>query len=236
MISAAGTAISPTLSIQVLLDGFCVFNTTSNHSIERHYIEQLEELVQWLLEHTLEGQALKLIYTTAASVVPEELFKAANCADYLKFHSEDVAHIAFTELKNLGLIIVFGTNPLLESELKKLGAPVFITHSAHELIKRALVIPNNEWIRLVSIFHPKQIEILFHKGPELLAYNQFTIQGTLDADYYLQLLQKTSKYSDCSVDDIICYENGSNWGAQSFIKIIDSAKDAQYITEVYPFL
>lgn len=236
MISAAGTAIPPTLSIQVLLDGFCVFNTSPDHTIIRHYIKELDELLQWLSIHNLKGQALRLIYTTAASVVPEELFKAANSADYLKFNSEDVAHIAFTELKNFGLSIVFGTNPLLESELKKMGAEVFITHSAHELIKRALLIPNKEWIRLVSIFHPKQIEIVFHKGPELLAYNQFTIQGTLDANYYLQLLQTTSKYSDFSVDDIICYENGSNWGAQSFKQINNSDKDAQYITEVYPFL
>jgi hypothetical protein len=236
LISAAGTAIPPTLSIQVLLDGFCVFNTSPNGAIERHFIEELDELLQWLSEHNLEGQALKLIYTTAASVVPKELFKAANSADYLKFQSEDAVHIAFTELKKFGLTIVFATNPLLESKLKKMGAEVFVTHSAHELMKRALVIPNKEWIRLVSIFHPKQIEIVFHKGPELLAYNQFTIQGNLDANYYLQLLQTTSKYSDFSVDDIICYENGSNWGAQSFEQINDSAKDAQYITEVYPFL
>lgn len=235
MISAEGTIIPPTLSIQVLLDGFCVFKASSNGAIERHYVHHLDELIQWLFEHNLADQQLKLIYTTAASVVPEELFKASNSADYLKFNGEDAAHIAFTELKNFGLTIVFGTNLLLESELRKIGAEVFVTHSAHELIKRALVSPNKERIRLVSIFHPKHIEIVFHKGQELLAYNQFSVQGNLDANYYLQLLQTTSKYTNFSVDDIICYENGSNWGAQSFKQINDSAKDAQYITEVYPF-
>ena len=234
MISAKEKPTRTALSIQILPDGFCVFKPSVDDRLDRVFLNQQEELLLWLSQQPLTEVALKLIYSGPATLVPGELFSAADASDYLKYHIEDWAHTAFTELKNFELFVVFAHNQKLESGLKDAHYSITVTHSAHELLKRALVSPNKEIPRLVSIFHPKHIELVYHKGPNLLVYNQFAIEGDLDASYYLQLALRTTKQPE-STTDVICYENGSNWGAVSFKHVNEWASDAQYITEVYPF-
>jgi hypothetical protein len=234
LISAKEKQSRTALSIQVLPDGFCVFKPSLDDRLDRVFLGQQEDLLLWLSQQTLTDVAIKLIYSGPATAVPKELFSAADASDYLKFHIEDWAHTAFTELKNFGLFVIFAHNQKLEAALKQAHNSIMVTHSAHELLKRALVSPNKEIPRLVSIFHPKHIELVYHKGPNLLVYNQFAIEGDLDASYYLQLALRTSKQPE-SAADVICYENGSKWGAESFKYVNEWASGAQYITEVYPF-
>ena len=234
MISAKEKQSRTALSIQVLPDGFCVFKPSLDDRIDRVFLGQQEDLLLWLSQQSPTDAAIKLIYSGPATLVPKELFSAADASDYLQFHIEDWAHTAFTELKNFGLFVIFAYNQKLETALKQAHNSIMVTHSAHELLKRALVSPNKENPRLVSIFHPKHIELVYHKGPNLLVYNQFAIDGDLDASYYLQLALRASKQPE-SATDVICYENGSKWGAASFKHVKEWASDAQYITEVYPF-
>ena len=234
MISAKEKQSRTALSIQVLPDGFCVFKPSLDDRLDRVFFGPQEDLLLWLSQQSLTDAAIKLIYSGPATVVPKELFSAADASDYLKFHIEDWAHTAFTELKNFELFVVFAHNPKLEAALKQAYNSIRVTHSAHELLKRALVSPNKEIPRLVSIFHPKHVELVYHKGPNLLVYNQFGIEGDLDASYYLQLALRASKQTE-SATDFICYENGSKWGAESFKHVNEWASGAQYITEFYPF-
>ena len=234
MISAKEKQSRIALSIQVLPDGFCVFKPTIDDRLDRIFLGQQEDLLLWLSQQSLTDATIKLIYSGPATVVPEELFSATDASDYFKYHLEDWAHTAFTELKNFGLFVVFAHNQKLEEVLRDAHYSITVTHSAHELLKRALVSPNKDFPRLVSIFHPKHIELVYHRGPKLLVYNQFAIEGDIDASYYLQLALTTTKQPE-STTDVICYENGSNWGAVSFKHVNEWASDAQYITEFYPF-
>lgn len=220
------------LSIQVHLDGFSVFKQKDSTSLLS--FAQFAALKDWLQKQSSKP-ATKLVYTTPATLVPEELFRPDHAADYLKYHFQNSNHVAYSALKSMGLMVVFSVDQDLEKELGSLVSDMSITHSSYELVRRALASPHKEWLRFVTIFHPGHLEVVFHKGHQLISYNQYPIHGELDSSYYLKLLHTQSSFKNDKVA-IICYENGSHWGQSNFKNINDWASDAQYITEIYPFL
>jgi hypothetical protein len=220
------------LSIQVHLDGFSVF--THQDSASPLSFTQFSTLKNWLQNQNSQ-HATRLVYTTPATLIPEELFQPNHAADYLKYHFQKSNHVAYSALKSIGLMVVFSVDQDLEKELGSLVTVMSITHSGYELVRRALASPHKEWLRFVTIFHPEHLEVVFHKGNQLISYNQFPIHGELDCSYYLKLLQTQSSFQKEKAA-IICYENGSQWGQSNFKTINDWASDAQYITEIYPFI
>lgn len=233
MVSVEQKTTPKTLSIQVLPDGFCVLIPDASGKIDRQRITQQDELLQWISSRPSKELTLKLIYTHPAAIVPEEVFSASHASTYLKFHLEDWEQAAFTTIERLGLRIVFGSDNELERALSATCQQLEISHSAHELFKRVLIGSNPSEVGIVSLFHPDHLEAVFHQGSELLAYNQFKIQGDLDASYYLSLLQQTA---DTPASAVICYENGSEWGERSVLHIKEWAPDTQYISEAFPFI
>ena len=220
------------LSIQVHLDGFSVFK--QEDSTSHLSFTQFAALKNWLQNQDTKRVA-KLVYTTPATLIPEELFRPDQAADYLKYHFQKSNHVAYSALKSMGLMVVFAVDQQLEKELESLVSEISITHSSYELVRRALASPHKEWLRFVTIFHPEHFEVVFHKGNQLISYNQFPIHGELDCSYYLKLLHTQSPFKNEKAA-IICYENGSQWGQSNFKTINDWASDAQYITEIYPFI
>lgn len=220
------------LSIQVHLDGFSVFK--QDGSASSLSFSQFTTLKNWLKDQNPQP-AVRLVYTTPATLIPEELFRPDQAADYLKYHFQKSNHVAYSALKSMGLMLVFSVDQDLEKELGSLVADMSITHSGYELVRRALASPHKEWLRFVTIFHPEHFEVVFHKGNQLISYNQFPIHGELDCSYYLKLLHTQSLFKNEKAA-IICYENGSQWGQSNFKTINDWASDAQYITEIYPFI
>ena len=181
------------------------------------------------------SESLKLIYTSTNTLVAEELFKKDKAANYLKFQLRAPYQSAYNEIRSVGIYNVFESNNELEAELQAKGINLTVSHSATELIKRALATPDKSQVRMVSVLHEKHFEIVVHKGSELYGYHQFPIVDAEEVNYYLLLIHSQTPETKEGFD-LIFYDCHSNYGGAAVKKVAEWNDDLQYITEIFPFI
>jgi hypothetical protein len=181
------------------------------------------------------SESLKLIYTSTNTLVAEELFKKDKAANYLKFQLRAPYQSAYNEIRSVGIYNVFESNNELEAELQAKGINLTVSHSATELIKRALATPDKYQVRMVSVLHEKHFEIVVHKGSELYGYHQFPIVDAEEVNYYLLLIHSQTPETKEGFD-LIFYDCHSNYGGAAVKKVAEWNDDLQYITEIFPFI
>ena len=229
-------SIDQTISIHITTDGYRFFSTKRNLSFKGLFTEQsLYEGFKRFIDEQEDSKSLKLIYTSTNTLVAEELFKKNKAANYLKFQLRAPYQSAYNEIRSVGIYNVFESNNELETELQAKGINLTVSHSATELIKRALATPDKSQVRMVSIFHEKHFEVVVHKGSELYGYHQFPIVNAEEVNYYLSLIHsQTTETKDGF--DLIFYDCHSNYGGEAVRKVAEWNNDLQYITEIFPFI
>jgi len=182
-----------------------------------------------------DSNSLKLIYTSTNTLVAEELFKKDKAANYLKFQLRAPYQSAYNEIRSVGIYNVFKINTELEAELQERGINLTVSHSATELVKRALATPDRSQVRMVGVFHERHFEVVVHKGSELYGYHQFPIVNAEEVNYYLLLIYSQTPETKEGFD-LIFYDCHSNYGGEAVKKIAEWNDDLQYITEIFPFI
>ena len=225
-----------TISIHITTDGYRFFSTKRNLSSKGLFSEQsLYEGFKKFIDEQEASESLKLIYTTTNTLVAEELFKKDKAANYLKFQLRAPYQSAYNEIRSVGIYNVFESNKELEAELQAKGISLSVSHSATELVKRALATPDKSQIRMVGVFHEKHFEIAVHKGSELYGYYQFPIVNAEEVNYYLLLIHSQTPETKEGFD-LIFYNCHSDYGGEAIKKIAEWNDDLQYITEIFPFI
>jgi hypothetical protein len=225
-----------TISIHITTDGYRFFSTKRNLSLKGLFNEQsLPEGFNKFIDEHEDSNSLKLIYTGTNTLVAEELFKKDKAANYLKFQLRAPYQSAYNEIRSAGIYNVFESNTELEAELQAKGINLTISHSATELVKRALATPDKSQVRMVSVFHEKHLEVAVHKGSELYGYHQFPIVNAEEVNYYLLLIHSQTPETKEGFD-LIFYDCHSNYGGEAVKKVAEWNDVLQYITEIFPFI
>jgi methionine synthase II (cobalamin-independent) len=225
-----------TISIHLTRDGYRFFSTTRNQSLKGLFSEHsLYEAFNKFIDEQEDTKSLKLIYTSTNTLVAEEFFKKDKAANYLKFQLRAPYRSAYNEIRSAGIYNVFEINTEIEADLKEKGIDLTISHSATELIKRALATPDKSQVRVVSIFHEDHFELVIHKGSELYGYHQFPIRTAEEVNYYLTLIHSQTPETQNDFD-LICYDYHSEYGKEAVKKVAQWVDDLQYITEIFPFI
>lgn len=223
-----------TISIHITTDGYRFFSPDEN---SKFYPVSKEQSLSSLIKSEFDSEALafKLIYTEPCSLVAEELFDPSRATLNLRFHDNTVANSTFNFIKSAGLYLVFARNAELENQLSEANIAFITSHSATELIRRALATPEKNDIRIVGVFHQGFIELVHHKGSELFGYHRFTVYESSDVNYFIGLVMQQSQSKGQTVD-LICYDSYSTYGKEAVKELVEWNPEMQYITELFPFI
>lgn len=224
-----------TISIHITKDGYRFFSLDENSAF--YSISTEDSLLKRIqAEFDTESFAFKLINTEPCSLVAEELFDPSKATLNLRFQNNTASNSTFNLIKSAGLYLVFPRDIALENQLTEANISFTTSHSATELIKRALATPEKNDIRIVSVFHNNFIELVHHKGSELFGYHRFTINQSSDVNYFIGLVVQQSQLKGQIPVDLICYDCFSTYGKEAVRELAQWNPEMQYITELFPFI